>query len=174
MAGMSRRMDHALDFDAPAEKIYQDFADREFWEALMEAYRWLKTDSQLTEFTTGESGTDIVFRQVLPRSELPPVARAVMPVDMVVTREQHFAPYDHQTNQAEGSYRATIPAGLGHFGGRYFLTETATGSRLRLASVCKVHIPFVGGTLEQLILSNITGLFDAEGTFMADWVSRHH
>lgn len=171
---MARRMEYVVAFNAPAEKIYQDFVDREFWEALMGAYRWLKTDSELTEFSTGESGTDIVFRQVLPRCELPPVARAVMPVDMVVTREQHFAPYDHEANAAEGSYRASIPAGLGRFGGRYFLTETATGSQLRLASVCKVHIPLVGGTLEQLILSNITGLFDAEGAFMADWASQHH
>lgn len=171
---MTRRTEYVVAFDAPAEKIYQDFVDREFWEALMEAYRGLETDSELTEFATGESGTDIVFRQVMPRSDLPPVARAVMPVDMVVTREQHFAPYDHRTSQAEGSYRASIPAGLGHFGGRYLLTETTSGSQLRLASVCKVHIPFVGGTLEQLILSNITSLFDAEGAFMADWVSQHH
>ena len=45
---------------------------------------------------------------------------------------------------------------------------------MRLASVCKVHIPLIGGTLEQLILSNITMLFDAEEAFMADWISKHH
>lgn len=171
---MTRRMEYVVTFDAPAEKVYQDFVDREFWEALMDAYRWMKTDSQLTSFTSGESGTDIEFRQVMPRSELPPVARAVMPVDMVVTREQHFDPFDHSSNQAEGTYKASIPAGLGHFGGRYFLTETDAGSQLRLATLCKVNIPLVGGTLEQLILSNITGLFDAEGAFMSDWVATHH
>ncbi|MDF2824904.1 MAG: hypothetical protein K0R68_2312 [Mycobacterium sp.] len=171
---MARRMDYVVSFDAPAEKIYQDFTDREFWEALMGVYRSLKTDSTLTSFTSDPSGTDIEFRQVLPRTELPPVARAVMPVDMVVTREQHFDPYDLAANRAEGTYRASIPAGLGHFGGRYVLTETTSGSELRLATVCKVKIPLVGGTLEQLILSNVTGLFDAEGAFMSDWVARHH
>jgi hypothetical protein len=171
---MTRRMDYIVAFDAPAEKIYQDFTDRDFWDALMGVYRWLKTDSELTSFTTGEHGTDIEFRQVLPRSELPPVARTVMPVDMVITREQHFDPYDHEQSRAEGTYKASIPAGLGHFGGRYYLSETASGSQLRLASVCKVNIPLVGGTLEQLILSNVTQLFDAEGAFMTDWVSKHH
>lgn len=95
-----------------------------------------------------------------------------MPVDMVITREQHFGPFDHGESRAKGNYRATVPAGPGHFGGHYFLSDTATGSQLRLASVCKVHIPLIGGVLEQLILSNITLLFDAEAAFMADWVAR--
>lgn len=169
-------MDYTVAFDAPAEKIYQDFTSRQYWDGLAEAYRWLLPHQEVTHFTSGESGTDIVFRHLLPRSELPPVARAVMPVDMVITRVQHFDPYDAAANQATGSYRATVPAGPGHFVGRYFLTETDDGarSRLRLASECKVHIPLVGGTIEQLILSNITMLFDAEEAFMADWITKHH
>ena len=29
---MTRRMDYTIAFDAPAEKIYQDFASREYWQ----------------------------------------------------------------------------------------------------------------------------------------------
>ena len=35
-------------------------------------------------------------------------------------------------------------------------------------------IPFIGGKLEDLILSNITLLFDAEEAFTADWIARNH
>ena len=97
-----------------------------------------------------------------------------MPVDMIITREQHFDPFDADANSATGTYRASVPHGPGHFGGRYHLTENGEKSQMRLASVCKVHIPLIGGTLEQLILSNITMLFDAEEAFMADWISKHH
>ena len=165
-------MDYTVAFEAPADKIYQDFTSRRYWDTLMAAYGWLTPQSEITAFKSDESGTDIVFKQLLPRSELPPVARSVMPVDMVITREQHFGPFDHGENRAKGSYRASVPAGPGHFGGHYFLSDTCTGSQLRLASVCKVHIPLIGGVLEQLILSNITLLFDAEAAFMADWVAR--
>jgi hypothetical protein len=105
---------------------------------------------------------------------LPPIARTVVPVDMIITRTQHFDPYDQINNRAKGSYTASIPHGPGQFGGRYFLAETGTGSRLRLASVCKVHIPFVGGALEDLILHHLKLLFDAEESFTADWISKHH
>jgi hypothetical protein len=171
---MSRRLDYVIPFDAPGALIYRDLTDRDFWEALMASYQWVSHTSELTAYSTGESGTDIEFRQVMPRSELPPVARAVVPVDLAVTRHQHFDPYDSATNQADGTFHASVPGGLGHFRGRYHLSDTADGSQLRLATECKVHIPFVGGTLEQLILSNITQLFDAEGAFMTHWVAQRH
>ncbi|HZQ30179.1 MAG TPA: DUF2505 domain-containing protein [Mycobacterium sp.] len=171
---MSRRLDYTVEFAAPAEKIYQDFTSREYWETLMAAYRTAAPQSEITRFHCDDSGTQIVFTQTLRRAYLPPIARPVMPVDMVITREQHFEPYDHTANRARGTYKASIPAGPGHFGGRYTLTETDTGSRLQLASVCKVYIPLIGGKLEDLILSNITVLLDAEEAFTADWISQHH
>lgn len=167
-------MDYKLTFAAPAEKIYQDFTSRDYWETLMDAYRFLTPQSEITKFTSNGSGTDIVFKQNLPRMYLPPIARTVMPVDMVITREQHFDPYDHTNKRGRGRYRASIPHGPGSFGGRYFLTETDTGSGLRLASVCKVFIPLIGGALEDLILHHIKQLFDAEEAFTADWITKHH
>src|SRR5215218_7094250 len=173
---MARRMEHTIAFDAPAEKIYADFTNRDYWQTLMETFRRVSPESGsvITSFTSDERGTDIVFIQVMPRSELPPIARAVMPVDMVITRSQHFDPYDHVKNGAEGTYSASVPHGPGHFGGQYFLTETDTGSQLRLASVCRVYLPFVGGALEDLILNHIKQVFDAEEAFTADWIRRHH
>ncbi|WP_197507569.1 DUF2505 domain-containing protein [Mycobacterium sp. ACS4331] len=169
---MSRRMDYTVTFDVPVERVYADFTSRTFWDSLMAAYGWLTPQSEVTHFSSSDSGTDIVFRQLLPRSELPPIARSVMPVDMVITREQHFDPFDAAQRRVTGSYRATVPRGPGHFGGQYLLTEGESGTQMRLASVCKVSIPLIGGTLEQLILSNITMLFDAERQFMADWVAQ--
>jgi hypothetical protein len=171
---MTRRMDYTLEFDAPSEKMYQDFTSREYWQSLMDVYRTVTPRSEVTSFHSGDRGTDIVFVHIVPRSGLPAIARTVLPVDMVITRTQHFDPYDHDRNRAEGTYSASIPHGPGSFGGQYFLTETDNGSKLRLASVCKVHIPFIGGALEDLLLHNIKQLFDAEETFTADWISKHH
>jgi hypothetical protein len=171
---MARRMDYTIRYDAPAEKIFGDFTSRDYWETLMDAYRFLTPQSEITRFTTDGSGTDVVFKQNLPRMYLPPVARSVIPVDMIITREQHFDPYDHANKQGNGTYRASIPHGPGSFGCKYLLTETDTGSELRLVSVCKVYIPLIGGALEDLILHHIRQLFDAEEAFTADWIAKHH
>ena len=167
-------MDYTVAFDAPAEKIYQDFACREYWQTLMDSYRFITPESEITHFRSDERGIDVVFQQNLPRMYLPPVARTVMPVDMIITRQQHFDPYDYTKNRAKGTYGASIPHAPGRFGGEYVLTETDGGSQLRLQSVCRVYIPFIGGALEDLILHHIKELFDAEEAFTADWISKHH
>jgi hypothetical protein len=171
---MTRRMDYTIEFGAPAEKIYQDLTSADYWQTLMGVYESVTPRSEVTSFRSDDRGTDIVFVHIVPRSYLPPIARAVMPVDMVITREQHYDPFDHTNSRAEGTYSASIPRGPGHFRGEYLLTETDAGSALRLASRCKVHIPLVGSALEDLILHHITDIFDAEEAFTADWISKHH
>jgi hypothetical protein len=177
-------MDYQISFDAPAEKIYQDFISRQYWQTLMDAYRFLTPQSEITVFRSDDSGTDIEFVQNLPREYLPAVARTVMPADMIITRQQHFDPYDHENNRARGTFAASVPHAPGRFSGDYFLTDAApaatsgaretSGSALRLASVCKVHLPLVGGILEDLILQNLKLLFKAEEAFTADWIAKHH
>ena len=167
-------MAYTIEFDAPAEKIYQDFTSREYWQTLMDAYSALIPQSRITSFTTTERGTDIVFTQQLPRQVLPSLARTVVPADLIITRRQHYDPYDQDGARAQGTYSAAIPRGPGSFGGRYVLTETDAGSTLRLASICRVYLPFVGGALEDMILHHIKKLFDAEEAFTADWITKHH
>ena len=70
-------MEYTIEFDAPAEKIYQDFTSREYWQTLMDAYRFLTPQSEITSFSSGERGTDVAFVQNLPRTYLPPIARTV-------------------------------------------------------------------------------------------------
>ena len=139
----------------------------------MDAYRFLTPQSEITSFTSGERGTDVAFVQNLPRMYLPPIARTVVPVDMIITRKQHFDPLRPRQQPGDGHLLGVDSARPWHFGGQYFLTETDAGSELRLASVCKVYIPLIGGALEDLILHHIKQLFDAEEAFTADWISKH-
>lgn len=171
---MTRRMDYTLAYDAPAEKIYQDFTSREYWQSLMDVYRQHLPHSEVTSFSSDERGADIVFSQHVRRRDLPPIAKAVVPVDLIITRTQHVEPFDHEKSRAKGSYTATVTHAPGHIRGEYLLTETDTGSELRLASECKVYIPLVGGKLEEMILHGLEGLFDEEQAFTADWISSHH
>ncbi|MGV0850518.1 DUF2505 domain-containing protein [Mycolicibacterium phlei] len=169
---MSRRMEYTLTFDAAPERIYRDFTSREYWDALMAMYRRY-TRSEVIRFEAGERGTDIEFVQVIPRAELPPIARRAIPADMVITRTQHFDPFDPDANRAGGTYTASIPKGPGRFGGTSTLTAAEAGSRLLLTSVCKVWIPLIGGALEDLMLHHVKNLFDTEQSFTAQWLAQH-
>jgi hypothetical protein len=171
---MSRRSVFTVNFTAPAEKIYQDFASRDYWETLMSAYGWLTPISEIRTFTVTDHGIDVVVKQNLPRMYLPPIAQKVMLTDMIITRAQRFGPFDQSKGAAVGSYSASVLAGPGAFTGVCKLSDTDQGSQLRLSSTCKVYIPFIGGKLEDLILHHINDLFLVEEGFIADWISKHH
>lgn len=166
-------MEHTVSFDSPAEEVYAQYTERDYWLALMDSYRHLTPQAELTMFRSDERGTDVTFTQTLPRELLPPIAQAVMPVDLVVTREQHFEPFDAATHRTTGEYTATVAHGPGRFGGRYVLRDTDTGSEVELSSVCKVYLPLVGGKLEELILHHMKELFMSEEAFTADWIAEH-
>ena len=173
---MSRRMDYTVAFDAPPEKIYQDFTSREYWQTLMDATGSLTPQSEMTSFSIRRARHRHRRSSRTCRGCTCRRSRAtVMPVDMVITRKQHFDPYDHDRNRAKGTYTRVDPARPRPASAASTSSPRPTpAAQLRLASVCKVYIPFVGGALEDLILHNIKYLFDAEEAFTADWISKHH
>ncbi|WP_179466281.1 DUF2505 domain-containing protein [Mycolicibacterium vinylchloridicum] len=170
---MSRRMDYVIELDKPVADLYQSFTSRPYWEDLVAEHQ-KHTDTELAEFSTDETGTDIVFTHTVSRRDMPPMIAAVVPLRLTVTRAQHFDPFNPATNSADGHYRALVPAAPLKFDGTYVLTQTGKGSELRLSSLCKVNVPLVGGKIEQWVLDGLRGLFDSERDFTRDWIAGHH
>ncbi|MCK0175723.1 MULTISPECIES: DUF2505 domain-containing protein [Mycobacteriaceae] len=168
---MTRRMEHTLAFAAPAAQIHALFVSEDYWRSLAGFYRRLDPGTELTEFRAAGGGADVALRQVLPRADLPQIARKVIPVDMVITRRQHFAAYDAEKHWATGTFEATMPRAPGRLRGDYELSDTGTGCSFRVRSSCKVSIPLIGGTLEDLVLTNMRIMFNAERDFTAGRLS---
>ncbi|MFN6552858.1 DUF2505 domain-containing protein [Mycolicibacterium septicum] len=169
---MSRSQQSTMAFDAPAETVYATYASGEYWQALMDRYDELTPGkSDITEFSSGELGIEVEFRQVLPRAELPPILRPVIPLDMAITRRHFFGPFDQ--NGVNGHYAASVSHAPGRLDGSYVLTKAATGSRLHVDSTCKVSVPLLGGKLEDMVLQSVKDVFTIEGAFTADWISEH-
>lgn len=169
---MSRRTQYTVTFDAPAEHIYGQLTSEEYWHQLTEVYRGLNTRSEVTEFRSGDAGTDIVLRQVVSRDDMPAVAQKVVPVtELVITRTQHFDPFDREKRRADGSFDATMLRAPGRLNGRYAIAETGGGTQMLITSTCKVSIPLLGGTIEQMVLTGMRQLYDGEGRFTADRIA---
>lgn len=159
-------------FDAPAETVYAAYASGKYWQALMDRYDELTPGkSDITEFSTDERGVEVEFRQVLPRAELPPILRPVIPLDMAIIRRHSFGPFDQ--NGVNGRYTASVSHVPGRLDGRYVLAAVAAGSRLEVDSKCKVPMPLIGAKLEDMVLQSVRDVFTIEGAFTAEWISEH-
>lgn len=170
---MPRSMVHTVDVLVPAAEMYRNFTGISYWQDLVEFYRENGSQTEIANFTTDENGTDLAFSHILSAQDLPPVARPVLPGTFVITREQHFDPFQEATKRAYGRYRAVIPAVPVQVTGDYTLLDAAPGSQMRLETLCTARVPIIGGQIEQLLVNGLRTLFTKEGEFTADWIGGH-
>lgn len=171
---MARRMVYDLDVEVPAAVMYADFTTIDYWQDLVVFYRDSGANAEIAQFASGEDGTDIAFSHIIRAADLPAMARPVVPSTFVITRRQHFEPFEHATGQATGHYRADVPMAPVEVRGDYLLSDSAGGSRMRLQTLCSARVPIIGGQIEQMVLNGLETLFSKEGEFTADWVAGHH
>ena len=166
-------MVYTVDVGVPAAEMYRNFTGIGYWEDLVAFYRDNAAETEIAHFATGDSGTDIAFSHILSARDLPPIARPVLPGTFVITREQHFDPFDEATNSARGHYRAIVPAVPVQVTGNYTLFDLSPRSQMRLETVCTARVPLIGGQIEQLLANGLQTLFAKEGEFTADWIGGH-
>lgn len=166
-------MVYTVDVDVPAAEMYRNFTGIGYWEDLVAFYRANAAETEIAHFATGDSGTDVAFSHILSARDLPPIARPVLPGTFVITREQHFDPFDEATNSARGHYRAIVPAVPVQVTGNYMLLDLSPRSQMRLETVCTARVPLIGGQIEQLLANGLQTLFAKEGEFTADWIGGH-
>ncbi|CAM2836481.1 DUF2505 domain-containing protein [Skermania piniformis] len=167
---MARRLDYSARYPLrTVGEVYRTLGDRNYWAARIEEMRKY-SPNQLVEFRADESGIELVIEHVLPRTELPPIAQAIIRKDMVITRRETYGPLGPEV---VGKYEASIPAGPGSLTGTMHLFPTDIGCTLRTSSEAKVYLP--GGLrFERMMLVNLVDLFRAEAEFTASWLDTHH
>lgn len=171
---MPRSMVYDIDVGVPAATLHRDFTGADYWEELVRFYEANGARTELAHFHTDDNGTDIAFSHILTSTDFPAVARPVLPNTFVVTREQHFDPFEPSAQRVNGTYRAVVPTVPVDIRGDYLLSDTATGSRMRLQTQCTVRAPVIGGQIEGLILGGLRTMFAEEGRFTSEWVTRHN
>lgn len=171
---MARNMAYTVDVGVPAESLYRDLTTIDYWEALVEIYRENSTRTEIAHFSTGPDGTDVSFAHILSAQDLPAIARPVVPGTFVVTREQHFDPFEEGTGQASGRYRALVPNTPVDIEGTYVLRDSGAGSQMQIDTRCTVRVPIIGRQIETLIVTGLKSLFASEGKYTAEWIAGHH
>lgn len=166
---MARRIDYSARYQYTVPQIYAAMSNPDYWEARVEEMRQY-SPNHVEKFHADSNGIEIELQHILPRTELPDIAQAVIRKDMVITRKESYSALG---DEVTGTWNASIPAGPGSLGGTVRLFSTDTGSTLRTSSEAKVYIPMVGPKLEQLMLVNLVDLFRAEAAATVTWLEKN-
>lgn len=167
-------MSYTVEVAKPVAVVYRDFTTIGYWEDLVEFYREHSVHTEIERFSTDASGTDIAFTHTVSAHDLPAIARPVVPVSFTITRRQHFDPLESGAARVAGDYSALVPRAPVEISGDYVLSDTESGSRLELQTLCRVKVPIIGGQLEHFLVNGLRTLFSTEGEFTADWMAGHH
>ena len=170
---MTRKVDHTVGADVPADELYRLLTSQDYWEDLVGFWKSCNLNSELKHLSTDASGTEVHFAHIMTAQDLPAIARPVVPGQFIVMREQHFDPFDPSAQRAGGHYTAKVSHAPVDIGGQLGVSGTATGSQLELNSTCKVRVPIIGGKIEGLLATAVKNLFTTEGNFTTEWVAGH-
>ena len=123
-----------------------------------------------TDEATGTDNTAIEITRVLPTSDAPAFASALLGDSITVTESQHWGP------SSGAGCRATMEAAFGtlvRLQASITLTDTEGGCLAVTSSTCRASVPLIGGKVEALVEQQVRDYLGYEVSLAADWLAAH-
>lgn len=160
----------AADYDGSVEQVHRAFSDERYWLARL-------TDSgadgyALNSMVVGDDGgIDVKTTQTLRADRLPGVVTQFHRGDLSVVREETWTPV--RDGRATAVVTGFIPGAPAALSGTAALVPAAPGgsSRLEFTVEVEVHVPLVGGKIENFIGTQLVNLLIAEQRFTTAWIA---
>lgn len=156
------RFCHEMEYEAPLAEVHAMLADPDFRERVCEAADTLRHEVSVTPKGDGMS---IAVDQVQPAEGIPSFARRIVGNEIEVLQREEWS--DTRTATLDVS----IPGKPGHLKGTITLTEEGDRTVEVVDGEVKVHIPMVGGKLEQLIADLLGSALRSEHRVGRAWLA---
>jgi hypothetical protein len=162
---MSKRLTHALTYDAPVADVAAMLADPAFREEVCDAQGVLRHTVTI-EGDAAAGDLEVTVDQVQAASGIPSFAKKFVGDEINVVQTESWA------SPEAGEIRVTIPGKPGEMSGTARLTESGGTTTETVTLEIKVNIPLVGGKIEGLIADLLLKALKAENRVGRDYLSR--
>jgi Protein of unknown function (DUF2505) len=168
---MPRSFDMATEYEGSVEQVHRAFGNEQYWQARLADSG--ADDYSLDAMTVDAGGICVKTTQTLRADRLPGVVAQFHRGDLVLVREETWAPI--RGGQATATVKLTIPGAPATLGGAAVLApaKSGRGSRLDLKATVEVRVPLVGGKIENFIGSQLVELLIAEQRFTTAWIAEN-
>ncbi|MGH3510323.1 MAG: DUF2505 domain-containing protein [Nocardioidaceae bacterium] len=136
------RLTHEFRYDAPPAKVYAMLADPAFREKVCDTQGVL---SRIVTVTPNGTGMEVAIDETQPATGIPSFAQKFVGDQIRIVQHESWA----SASGAELS--VDIPGKPGSVRGNVTLVPDGDGTVQTIDAEVKVAVPFIGGTLEQLI-----------------------
>lgn len=164
---MGSPIDHSVTYSSSPAAVHAAFVDPQYWHTRLAEVGGPGAAVESVE--TGDGTIDLVAQQAIPAEHLPSVVTSLRPGDLVIHRKESWGPLTG--DRAQGRFSARVDGMPGHVEGTMTLQGDGNESMVVFEGGVEVKIPFLGSKIEGLIVDELVGLFTAEQTFTASWLS---
>lgn len=166
---MATRFSHSVQLGGTLEAIHAIYAEEAFWADRIRAVGSHK--DTVDELVISGDTINVKLTQHIPESDIPDLARKVLPGGLVMNRTAQFTGIDGA--RMLGTSRAEAAGGIALITGN---TETVTDGDAAADAVSgqvKVSVPLLGSKLEKMVVQHLTRLFDEEYAQLNSWLATH-
>jgi hypothetical protein len=163
---MARQIDFRSPLPHPTDIVYATMVDAEYLRARLQ--RLGGPGAALLEHQADPAGARYRLRQGLDKSALPPLVQNVVPANLVLERTETIRPVG--PGRYEGTVDVHVPGAPVTAAGRMQLHEGAGGSEFTLQADVTVHLPLIGGRIEEIVVEQVRKLMAAETEFTREWL----
>lgn len=164
---MATRFTHSARINAPVETVFSSYGDEAFWHDRLATVG--TAQDTLDDLVVADDAITVTVTQHIPDSDIPELARKVLPGQLVLVRTSTFTDFDGL--RYVGSANADAAGGLGRIeGGTEAVTEGDAAVE-SLSGQVKISVPLLGGKLEKLVVSHLNRAFEAEYQHLNRWVA---
>ena len=166
---MARSIDYRSPLAYPAEQVFAAMTDPEYLQARLRELGG--PGSALLEHEATPDGARYRLRQGLAESDLPPVVGKVVGGDLAIERTETLR------RTTPGAYSGDVDVAIGGVpasaAGTMTLTDEPGGSEFAVHADVTVRVPLIGGTIEEIVATQVRRLLEAETGFTVRWLGSH-
>lgn len=164
---MATRFSHSTRIGARLDVVHATLADEAFW---VDRIRTVGSPRDtLDDFALSGDTIDVTITQVIPESEIPDLARKVLPGELSLVRTTSYSAISDDC--LTGTSRAEAVGGLGLITGSGETVAEGDEAVESLQGQVKVSIPLMAGKLEKMVVGHLDELFKAEHEHLGRWIA---
>jgi hypothetical protein len=163
---MARSVDYRAFMAYPAEKVFATMTDEGYLRARLQELGG--PGSALLEHQASPEGARYRLREGIAESDLPPIVGKVMSGALTLERTETLR------RTGPGAYSGDVAVDIANApasaSGTMGLADGEGGSVFVVHADVKVNVPFLGGTIEELVAGQVRRLLEAETAFTIRWL----
>ncbi|MBD0861647.1 DUF2505 domain-containing protein [Gordonia sp. zg691] len=161
---MASKLQHSVSYPFSTARLWAIYTNEQYWHDLVE--RMNAGHGHVEKVTIAGDTVTVQMQQGIPSDKLPSAVTKIMPGDLGIPRKNT---YRLVGDKIEGEIHATVDGAPVPVNVNGTVITAGDPATTQYDAEVSVNLPMFGGKIEKAVVSELSGLLDAERGHTVDW-----